>query len=146
MYPAQLSAGRSYRRGCCVSAGLGEASNCTSCCWRLDPEDLREVIGAYHGVVAETVASFAGSVAKYMGDGVLVYFGFPRAHEDDAEQAVRAGLALVIAVGELEPRVGFGRVGWKPALRDVRCLRPGARTESCEPGGCYKKKELALRF
>jgi class 3 adenylate cyclase len=68
---------------------------------KLDPEDLRSVIGAYHKCVAETVARFDGFVAKYMGDGVLVYFGYPQAHEDDAERAVRAGLALVEAVGKL---------------------------------------------
>ncbi len=68
---------------------------------RFDPEDLREVIGAYHRCVADTVARFAGFVAKYMGDGVLVYFGYPEAHEDDAERAVRAGLAVVNAVGRL---------------------------------------------
>jgi class 3 adenylate cyclase len=68
---------------------------------RLDPEDLREVIGRYHACVTETVSRFDGFVAKYMGDGVLVYFGYPHAHEDDADQAVRAGLALVNAVGEL---------------------------------------------
>jgi len=67
----------------------------------LDPEDLRSVIGAYHRCVAETVARFDGFVAKYMGDGVLVYFGYPQAHEDDAERAVRAGLALTEAVGKL---------------------------------------------
>jgi class 3 adenylate cyclase len=59
---------------------------------RLDPEDLREVIAAYHRAIAEVVRSLDGFVAKYMGDGVLVYFGYPRAHEDDAERAVRAGL------------------------------------------------------
>jgi class 3 adenylate cyclase/predicted ATPase len=69
---------------------------------RLDPEDLREVIGRYHACVAETVSRCDGFVAKYMGDGVLVYFGYPQAHEDDAEQAVRAGLALVNAISELE--------------------------------------------
>jgi class 3 adenylate cyclase len=69
---------------------------------RLDPEDLREVIGAYHRAVAEIVAGFDGFVAKYMGDGVLVYFGYPRAHEDDAERAVRAGLASIDAVGRLD--------------------------------------------
>ena len=69
---------------------------------RLDPEDLREIIGAYHRCVAEKVAHFGGFVAKYMGDGVLVYFGYPQAHENDAEQAVRAGLALVGAVGRLQ--------------------------------------------
>jgi class 3 adenylate cyclase/tetratricopeptide (TPR) repeat protein len=68
---------------------------------RFDPEDLREVIGAYHRCVADTVARFAGFVAKYMGDGVLIYFGYPEAHEDDAERAVRAGLALIETVGRL---------------------------------------------
>jgi class 3 adenylate cyclase/tetratricopeptide (TPR) repeat protein len=68
---------------------------------RFDPEDLREVIGAYHLCVANAVARFAGFVAKYMGDGVLVYFGYPEAHEDDAERAVRAGLAVIDAVGRL---------------------------------------------
>jgi class 3 adenylate cyclase len=68
---------------------------------RMDPEDLREVISAYQNCVAETVQRFGGFVAKYMGDGVLVYFGYPQAHEDEAERAVRAGLELVTAVGEL---------------------------------------------
>jgi class 3 adenylate cyclase/predicted ATPase len=68
---------------------------------KLDPEDMRFVIGAYHKCVAETVARFDGFVAKYMGDGVLIYFGYPHAHEDDAERAVRAGLALIEAVGKL---------------------------------------------
>src|SRR5580704_6602877 len=68
---------------------------------QLDPEDLREVIAAYHKCAAETVGRFGGYVAKYMGDGVLVYFGYPEAHEADAENAVRAGLALVEAVTKL---------------------------------------------
>ena len=68
---------------------------------RLDPEDLREIIGAYHRCVAETVGRFGGFVAKYMGDGVLIYFGYPEAHEDDAERAVRAGLAVIDAVSQL---------------------------------------------
>jgi class 3 adenylate cyclase/predicted ATPase len=67
----------------------------------LDPEDLREVISAYQRCVAETVRRFDGFVAKYMGDGVLIYFGYPAAHEDDAERAVRAGLALIDAVATL---------------------------------------------
>src|ERR1700726_3050488 len=69
---------------------------------RLDPEDLREVIGAYHRAVADVVRSLDGFVAKYMGDGVLVYFGYPRAHEDDAERAVRAGLGLIQAIDRLD--------------------------------------------
>jgi class 3 adenylate cyclase len=71
---------------------------------RFDPEDLRELIGDYHRTVADTVGHFDGFVAKYMGDGVLVYFGYPRAHEDDAERAVRAGLAVIEAVGQLPAR------------------------------------------
>jgi class 3 adenylate cyclase len=70
---------------------------------KLDPEDMRTVIGAYHKCVTESVARFGGFVAKYMGDGVLIYFGYPQAHEDDAERAVRAGLALIEAVGK--PRI-----------------------------------------
>ena len=71
---------------------------------RMDPEDLREVISAYQKCVAETVRRFGGFVAKYMGDGVLVYFGYPQAHEDDAERAVRAGLELIQAVAGLKSR------------------------------------------
>jgi class 3 adenylate cyclase len=68
---------------------------------RFDPEDLREIVGAYHRCVADTVARLGGFVAKYMGDGVLIYFGYPEAHEDDAERATRAGLAVIDAVGRL---------------------------------------------
>jgi class 3 adenylate cyclase/predicted ATPase len=80
---------------------------------RMDPEDLREVISAYQKCVAETVRRFDGLLAKYMGDGVLVYFGYPQAHEDDAERAVRAGLELIGAVSAiksnapLQTRVGI---------------------------------------
>ncbi|MER8957228.1 AAA family ATPase [Mesorhizobium sp. M0833] len=86
----------------------------TALATRLDPEDVREIIGAYHRCAADTVGRFGGFVAKYMGDGVLVYFGYPQAHENAAEQAVRAGLALVDAVRRLpqpEPlrvRIGIG--------------------------------------
>ena len=69
---------------------------------RMDPEDLRDVISAYQKCVAVAVQRFGGFVAKYMGDGVLIYFGYPQAHEDDAERAVRAGLELVAAVGDLK--------------------------------------------
>jgi class 3 adenylate cyclase len=62
---------------------------------RMDPEDLREIISSYQKCVAETVRSFGGFVAKYMGDGVLIYFGYPEAHEHDAESAVRAGLQVI---------------------------------------------------
>jgi class 3 adenylate cyclase len=65
---------------------------------RFDPEDLREIVGAYHRCVADTGARFGGFVAKYMGDGVLIYFGYPEAHEDDAERAARAGLSWNVEV------------------------------------------------
>jgi predicted ATPase/class 3 adenylate cyclase len=81
---------------------------------RLDLEDLRAVIGAYHVCIAEVIARNEGVIARYMGDGVLAYFGYPVAHEDDAEQATRAGLALVDAVANLKTDIGTGlqvRVG-----------------------------------
>ena len=79
---------------------------------RMDPEDLREIISEYQKCVAETVRRFGGFVAKYMGDGVLVYFGYPEAHEDDAERAVRAGLELIAAVTALKTRASLQtRVG-----------------------------------
>jgi class 3 adenylate cyclase/tetratricopeptide (TPR) repeat protein/energy-coupling factor transporter ATP-binding protein EcfA2 len=68
---------------------------------RLDPEDMRTLIGAYHRRITEVVSRYQGIIGRYMGDGVLVYFGYPQVHEDDAEQAVRAGLALVDAVAKL---------------------------------------------
>jgi class 3 adenylate cyclase len=82
---------------------------------RLDPEDMREIIGSYHRCCAEQITKAGGFVAKYMGDGVLAYFGYPQAHEDDAECAVRAGLELIEAVPKvraghdatLEVRVGI---------------------------------------
>jgi len=72
----------------------------------LDPEDVREVIAAYHCTVADVVRGFDGFVGKYMGDGVLVYFGYPGAHEDDAERAVRAGLGVVDTVARLDVKSG----------------------------------------
>jgi class 3 adenylate cyclase/predicted ATPase len=73
---------------------------------KLDPEDLREVMSAYHECAADVVTRFGGYVAKYMGDGVLVYFGFPEAHETDAENAMRSALALIHEIDEL-----FGKAG-----------------------------------
>jgi class 3 adenylate cyclase len=85
---------------------------------RMDPEDLREIISVYQKCVAGTVERFGGFVAKYMGDGVLAYFGYPQAHEDDAERAVRAGLELVAAAS------GHRREHAKAhrqSLRSARC-------------------------
>ena len=107
----------------------------------MDPEDLREVISAYQKCVAETVQRFGGFVAKYMGDGVLVYFGYPQAHEDDAERAVRAGLELVEAVGglkssaPLQTRVGIA-TGLGRSRRSDRigcCSGASGRRRDAEP-------------
>src|SRR5438034_6822217 len=81
---------------------------------RIDPEDMREIISAYQKCVAETVRRFDGFVARYLGDGVLVYFGYPQAHEDDAERAVRAGLELIAAVTGLKTHASRGRRGRRP--------------------------------
>src|SRR4029453_8407099 len=77
---------------------------------RIDPEDMRDIIGAYHRCCAEVIAKAAGFVARYMGDGVLAYFGYPQAHENDSERAVRAGMELIAAVTKLD-------VGAETALR-----------------------------
>ena len=85
-----------------VTLMFSDLGGSTALSARMDPEDLREAISAYQKCVAETVQRFGGFVAKYMGDGVLIYFGYPQAHEDDAERAVRAGLELIQAVGGLK--------------------------------------------
>jgi hypothetical protein len=101
-----------------VTVMFNDLVGSTALAARMDPEDLREVISAYQKCVAETVRRFDGFVAKYMGDGVLVYFGYPQAHEDDAERAVRAGLELIEAVGglksrvQMQTRVGIRRSDW----------------------------------
>src|ERR1700738_2084081 len=94
----------------------------TALATRFDPEDLRELIGAYHRAVADAVGRFDGFVATYLGGGELVYFGYPQAHEDDAERSVRAGLAVIEAVGRL------------PAREDLR-VRLGIPTRLALGGG-----------
>ena len=102
---------------------------------RLDPEDLREVIAAYHACAADVVTRFGGYVAKYMGDGVLVYFGYPEAHEDRRRaNAVRAGLALVEAIAQLFPPANSSLAGWQgPSGARRHRDRPGRgrRTRRC---------------
>ena len=102
--------GRAERRQ--VTVMFSDLVGSTALSARMDPEDLREVISAYQKSVSDTVDRFGGFVAKYMGDGVLVYFGYPEAHEDDAERAVRAGLELVTEISDLKAHAALKtRVG-----------------------------------
>src|ERR1700736_2796031 len=98
--PSATPEDRAERRQ--VTVMFSDLVGSTALSARMDPEDLREVISAYQKCIAESVGRFGGFVAKYMGDGVLVYFGYPQANEDDPERAVRAGLELIPAVGALK--------------------------------------------
>src|SRR5215831_12013412 len=112
---------------------------------RMDPEDLREVISAYQKCVAKTVRTFDGFVANYMGDGVLVYFGYPKAHEDDAERAVRAGLELIAAVTALKTSVSLQtRIGIATGLVVVGDLIGSG--ETLESGIVGETPNLAARL
>jgi class 3 adenylate cyclase len=116
--PAAISASSAERRQLTVM--FCDLVGSTALSARLDPEDLREVIGAYHKCIAETIGRFDAFVAKYMGDGVLAHFGYPSAHEDDAERAVRAGLAVVEAVREMStPEALQVRIGLATGLAVV---------------------------
>src|SRR5215510_1904073 len=86
---------------------------------RIDPEDMRDIIGAYHRCCAQVIAKAEGFVARYMGDGVLAYFGYPQAHEDDAERAVRASLAVVAAIRRLPSELLRVRIGLASGLAVV---------------------------
>jgi class 3 adenylate cyclase/predicted ATPase len=111
----------------------------------MDPEDLRDVISAYQKCVAETAGRFGGFVARYMGDGVLVYFGYPQAHEDDAERAVRAGLELIATVAALKTRASLQtRVGIATGLVVVGHLLQSG--EARERGMVGETPNLAARL
>src|SRR5712692_8297530 len=107
---------------------------------QLDPEDLREVVRAYQEACAKVIARFEGHIAQYLGDGLLVYFGYPLAHEDDAQRAVRAGLGMVEALGQLNTRL--------EAERGVHlAVRLGVHTGLVvvgEMGGGTRQEQLAL--
>jgi class 3 adenylate cyclase len=112
----------------------------------MDPEDLHEVISAYQKCVAETVRRFGGFVAQYLGDGVLVYFGYPGAHEDDAERAVRAGLEVIAAVSSLKTHGSLQtRVGIATGLVVVGDLMTGSG-EAHERGIVGETPNLAARL
>jgi class 3 adenylate cyclase/tetratricopeptide (TPR) repeat protein len=119
--PSASEANTSWSSGVCpgdraerrqITVMFSDLVGSTALSARMDPEDLRDVISAYQSCLADTVRRFGGFVAKYMGDGVLVYFGYPQAHEDDAERAVRAGLEAVAAVAGLKSFISLQtRVG-----------------------------------
>src|SRR5262245_43535892 len=107
---------------------------------RLDPEELREHVRAYQAASADVISRFEGHIAQYLGDGLLVYFGYPAAHEDDAQRAVSAALAVVVAVDGLntrEPGGGVGlsvRVGIHTGLVVVGEIGSGSRREQLALG------------
>ena len=118
---------------------------------QLDPEDLREVVRAYQDTCAKVIARFEGHIAQYLGDGLLVYFGYPLAHEDDAQRAVRAGLGMVEALGQLNTRLK--QEGLRPAPTQSRqrgvelAVRLGIHTGLVvvgEVGGGTRQEQLAL--
>jgi len=128
-----------------VTVMFSDLVGSTSLSVRMDPEDLREVISAYQKCVAETVHRFDGFVARYMGDGILVYFGYPQAHEDDAERAVRAGLELITAVTALKSRASLQtRVGIATGVVVVGDLLSSG--EAQERGMVGKTPNLAARL
>ena len=120
---------------------------------QLDPEELREVVRAYQEACAKVIARFEGHIAQYLGDGLLVYFGYPLAHEDDAQRAVRAALGIVEALGQLNTRLGqepsggctwpcawasipgwwwWGRWGAAPARNSWHSVRPPTWPRACK--------------
>ena len=107
---------------------------------QLDPEDLREVVRAYQETCAKVIARFEGHIAQYLGDGLLVYFGYPLAHEDDAQRAVRAGLGMIEALGQLNTHLAQER-GVHLAVR--LGIHTGLVVVG-EVGGGTRQEQLAL--
>jgi class 3 adenylate cyclase len=129
-----------------VTVMFADLVGSTALAARMDPEDLREVISAYQECVVETVRRFDGFVARYLGDGVLIYFGYPQAHEDDAERAVRAGLELIAAVTGLKTRASLQtRVGIATGLVVVGDLIIGSG-DTQERGIVGETPNLAARL
>ncbi len=147
--PRQNESGPALRmcRTAPTDPGFRDLVSSTALSVRLDPEDLRGVVGAYHGCCADWIDRKGGFVAKYLGDGVLAYFGYPNAHEDDAERAVQAALAIVEAVPRLVTAAGSSlqvRVGIATGVVVVGDLigSGGAR----EPGIVGETPNLAARL
>jgi class 3 adenylate cyclase/predicted ATPase len=128
-----------------VTVMFSDLVGSTALAARMDPEDLREVIATYHKCAAEIVRGFGGFVSQYLGDGVLVYFGYPQAHEDDAERAVRAGLDLIAAVAGSKTRVSLQtRVGIATGLVVVGDLADAGGSQ--ERGIIGETPNLAARL
>src|SRR5215470_17675755 len=130
-----------------VTVMFSDLVGSTALSTRMDPEDLREVISAYQDSVAVTVGGFGGFVARYIGDGVLAYFGYPHAQEHDAERAVRAGLELVKEVPKLKTAAGVPmrvRVGIATGLVVVGDLIGGGSVQEHEVVG--ETPNLAARL
>jgi class 3 adenylate cyclase len=107
---------------------------------QLDPEDYREVVRAYQSACTEVIQRYDGYIAQYLGDGLLVYFGYPLAHEDDAQRAVRAGLGMLAAMGDLNQ-------GLQQAKGIQLAIRLGIHTGLVvvgEMGGAGRQEQLAL--
>src|SRR4029077_16657730 len=107
---------------------------------QLDPEELRQVVQAYQATAAKGIARFEGQIAQYLGDGLLVYFGYPLAHEDDAQRAVRAGLGIIEAMGQLHTSLG-------PEREVPLAVRLGIHTGLVvvgDVGGGARQEQLAL--
>jgi class 3 adenylate cyclase/predicted ATPase len=144
-FPATDSAARDTAERRQVTVMFSDLVGSTALSARMDPEDLREVISAYQKCVAETVRRFGGFVARYMGDGVLVYFGYPQAHEDDAERAIRAGLELIEVVPGLKTHAKVQtRVGIATGLVVVGDLEQSG--EGWERGIVGETPNLAARL
>ena len=114
---------------------------------KLDPEELRQVIGAYHDAIAEAVGPYEGHIAQFLGDGVLVYFGYPRAHEDDADRAVRAGMATQNAVtrlrlkGDLQLQARIGIASGQVVVGEI-----GTGTSAAEVSASGETPNMAARL
>src|SRR6266851_5579355 len=109
MRAAEPSGGAAELRGSSLNRGerrhltvlFCDLVNSTSLAAQLDPEEWREIVADYHRAAAQAIERFGGHVAQYLGDGVMAYFGWPEAHDNDAERAARAGLAIVDAIAKL---------------------------------------------
>jgi class 3 adenylate cyclase len=129
-----------------VTVMLSDLVGSTALSARMDPEDLREIISAYQKCVAETVSRFGGFVAKYMGDGVLVYFGYPQAHEDDAERAVSTAQRQSAKLWELRAAASLARLwrdqGKRTEARDLLAPVYGWFTEGFDTRDLKEAKDL----